>query len=230
MREPQIGIEPMTAWRDKHADAGNTVENQQLTNSGLSGNLPEPHPKRNTSGNTMATEDDDFVRLSDGRRRHEAIIDAMALDGWKRKGLRPYLKARRKEQIAEALAGFAADDPERPRKGDDLTHYSEWGLVLEALGGRVPDAWRILEEDEQHGWGHPVTVLELAEVVVTHMLPADKWGEYAYLWITGDSMEDIAVRIYGVDPFGTVHPIVADIGGYFDALVRSGALDEASAA
>ena len=55
MREPQIGIEPMTARREKSAETGNLLESQQLTNAGLSGNVPESRPNRNRSGNTMAT-------------------------------------------------------------------------------------------------------------------------------------------------------------------------------
>ena len=154
----------------------------------------------------------------------------MESEGWRRVGLRPFLKARAKAEIAEALASYAADDHDGPLDADDLRGYSEWGHVLAALGGRIPDAWRIVEEDSRHGWGYPVTVLELAEVCVTHFLSAAKWEQYAYLWMTGDSMDYIAVRIYGVDAMGAMSPLVADMDGYFYALRRSGCLDRRVAA
>ena len=224
MKEPQIGIEPMTARCGNTAAVVSPSETHPTSEWNGRQWAPEARPNRHQSGNEVATQDVPWTRMENGTRRHEYLIDQMVAMGWQRTGLREELRRR-----AAAELGRLVDD-ERAVDDEPLAwelEDTEWQYVLRYLDRRIPDAWRIVEEGADHGWAYPVTVLELLEVVVSHSLTPAKRVDYARLWMAGDCCERVAVRVLGMDPMGYVFPMMATVDDYSTAMTSYIALEAA---
>jgi hypothetical protein len=120
--------------------------------------------------------------------RHEALITQLCQqDGWMR-GLGWKLAVGRK--VMEA--------PFHGEEGED-------GRMLAQVfkGSRFnPDAYRLKVEDEREGWGHPVLVVELAEIVVSHDIPPNKLDVIEKLWWACDATEYVHLRLHVMDRYG----------------------------
>jgi len=81
--------------------------------------------------------------------------------------------------------------------------------------GILPDAWRFVPEGLAEGWGYPVTMLELAEVVVTNRLSEDKLDRLVELWFCFDASDCYALRVRVFDQFGQPSAVLDD--DYFAA-------------
>lgn len=68
--------------------------------------------------------------------------------------------------------------------------------VLAVINSRkyLPDAFRFVIEGYRHGWGHPVLVIEVLEVTVTHETPEHKLAWYEQLWWACDATERLEFR------------------------------------
>lgn len=211
MKEPQIGIEPMTARCGSCATSALPSGADDVTDGNGSQEAPEAQPNLRENGNEVATQDVPWTRMADGTRRHEYLIDQMVAHGWNRRGLREELRRRAKEEL---LTFGATADGDDPWQLDD----ADWGYVSRYAMGRLPDAWRIVEEGPEEGWAHPVTVVELLEVIVSHALTPEKQLDYARLWMAGDCCERIAVRIWGMDMRGHLAPLYATFADYAETM------------
>lgn len=211
MKEPQIGIEPMTARCGNGANGAAPSAADDLSVGEMSQGAPEARPNLRENGNEVAIEVVPWTRMKDGTRRHEYLIDQMVAMGWQRRGLREELRRRAKEEM-QSFAPLGEEDA--PWELDD----ADWGYLSSYAVGRLPDAWRIVEEGPEEGWACPVTVVELLEVIVSHGLTPEKQLDYARLWMAGDCCENIAVRIWGMDVRGYMAPLYATFADYAETM------------
>lgn len=129
---------------------------------------------------------------------HNRLVDRASADGWQRTGWR---SAVRRLLSETPWAGDGCDDPEA---------VSE--LFDELFGGFtvVPDAWRVRieKEGEGEGWLHPVLAIEFLEVEVTSSVSVEKLRLYDMLWWRLDATEMFFLRVFRMDQFGLVFPLV----------------------
>ncbi len=92
----------------------------------------------------------------------------------------------------------------------------------------IPDAWRIKVEDRKQRWGHGVLVIELLEVEVTNHVSDNKMRKYERLWWHLDATEIACLRIFRMDRFGSVSPLLTGATVY-NVLNRFGRLDKVRA-
>ncbi len=137
--------------------------------------------------------------MPSGQRRHERLVDVLTQLGWRRHGLRSAL--RDLAHVEFLITGAPVDEV------DD----NNWAALADGfrVTGVIPDAWRIVDEGPDQGWLHPVSVLEVAEVVVTHPISAKKLQDYAWLWMRADACETVALRVWGFDGHGYQFPVLA---------------------
>jgi hypothetical protein len=115
---------------------------------------------------------------------HERIIDdACARDGWQRRGWRI--------AIAKAF-----DDPSWAGEYAEDVEPAEWVWPLFRDLSRVPDAWRIRFEGKEHGWGHPVMVIEFLEVEISHPMGERKEHDYIAIWSALDDTDFYHFRVF----------------------------------
>jgi hypothetical protein len=127
--------------------------------------------------------------------RHEALIDRLCGDGWTRG--RGWVDA------------FLARVAEEPFCGDDGIDAEE--IALGFRGVRVtPDAYRLTVEGEPEGWHHPVLVLEVAEIVVSHDVPPGKLDQYEDLWWVCDTSEYTHFRLHVANRYGEMRCVLDD--------------------
>jgi hypothetical protein len=73
-----------------------------------------------------------------------------------------------------------------------------------------PDAFRLKVEGTAEGWGHPVLVIEFAEIVVSHDVPAWKLDYYEDLWWLCDATELTHLRLWIVNRYGEKRCVLDD--------------------
>lgn len=126
---------------------------------------------------------------------HNRIIARARRDGWQRGPWKPVFlkKCREREAWREEIEAETDDDG-----------------ICELFDGfrSVPDAWRLVAEDEttQNGslWCHPVLVLEFLEVEITHPMPLHKRDEYTKLWWAMDGTDSFHLRVYRAERYGPI--------------------------
>ncbi len=119
--------------------------------------------------------------------RHNELIAELVAEGW--------LPA------AGWKAAFRRKVLEEPFCGEDGTDGLELSWIF-SDARFMPDAYRLIVEGPSEGWGHPVLVLEFAEVVVTNQLPDWKVGLYQDLWWCCDGSGYTHMRLLVVNRYG----------------------------
>jgi hypothetical protein len=130
--------------------------------------------------------------------RHTRLLEQAKAHGW---------------NVGKWRQGFRAFLAEPSWAGEHWTEVEDWSDFEDAIErlGRVPDAWRIVIEDERGGhWQHPVAVLEFLEVEVTHPLTDGKLWDYVRFWWRADATEYFAFRVWRMDRSGHVTIALSD--------------------
>jgi hypothetical protein len=125
------------------------------------------------------------------------VARAVREDDWQ---TGPWRSAVRRRFREPPWAGDGNEDPELVQDIIDM--------VLRLRG--IPDAWRIRAEGKEAGWGHSVLVLEFLEVEVTHQVPHWKVAEYAALWWLLDATSKFHFRVFRIDRYGLMSPLVTE--------------------
>jgi hypothetical protein len=128
---------------------------------------------------------------------HNRLIDRALSDGWKRPPWKPQLRKYLKE------APWHGDGSDQDEDSDEI-------LALFGDLHCVPDAWRMRVESESEGWLHPVLAVEFLEVDVTSHCDDRKLIEYDTLWWRLDGTEMFHLRVFQMDRFGLVKPLVTE--------------------
>jgi hypothetical protein len=119
---------------------------------------------------------------------HEAIIErACRRDGW---------------HVGGWKKAFLAKCRANPSWCDEVTGDLVQDLFAEFR--QIPDAWRLVVEDEHTpgmDWNHPVLVLELLEVEISHPMSLDKRRAYVGLWHRFDGSDHFHLRIYRAERY-----------------------------
>ena len=128
------------------------------------------------------------------------------------------MRSKHERRLHDRLLAIASDHGWRtgPWKAAfrQMLRDDEWSAdadeVLEVLGiiRSIPDAWRIRVEGEEQGWGYDVLILELLEVEVTHPVSRLKLAAYEKLWWAMDATSLYHLRVYRMDRYGNVLPLL----------------------
>lgn len=132
--------------------------------------------------------------------RHEALIDRLCGNGWSRgKGWKDAFKKKVSEE---------------PFRGEDGMDAEDLCSAFRRLR-LCPDAYRLVVEGEAEGWGYPVLILEVAEIVVHHDVPPGKLDAYEDLWWAFDASEHAHFRLHIMNRYGELrcvldeHPVAS---------------------
>jgi hypothetical protein len=127
--------------------------------------------------------------------RHEALIDRLCDRGWTRgTGWKAAIRQKMSEEPFRGTDGMEAEE---------ISH----ALTRVRMN---PDAFRLLVEGVAEGWGHPVLVIEAAEIVVHHDVPPGKLDTYEELWWACDASDTAHFRLHVMDRYGEMRCVLND--------------------
>jgi hypothetical protein len=126
--------------------------------------------------------------------QHEYLIERAKADGWLT--TMPWKEAFKKLAFAHAR---------EQAHGDTIEAAMVWDYLAEFR--RVPDAWRVVSE--QDPGCDKLLVLELLEVDITSPITDAKLADYDELWWAFDASAYFELRVYRMDVAGTVSVLVS---------------------
>lgn len=123
---------------------------------------------------------------------HKRLIDVACRNGWVQRGW----KAAIRKHINEEPWCWDAEEVL------DVVHEMPC----------IPDAWRVRIEKPGDGsrWNYDVLVLELLEVEVTNPIDPSKLRYYVDLWWAMDSSSLFHLRVFRMDRYGFVLPLLTE--------------------